>query len=75
MPEFFYTTAKNNQARPSEYFRTVPVAGSLGADIYDIDLNNLSDAGQAALRQALMDHGVLYIRDQNLSVAQLEAVT
>ena len=43
MPEFFYTTAKNNQARPSEYFRTVPVAGSLGADIYDIDLNNLSD--------------------------------
>ncbi|WVM89853.1 hypothetical protein UMZ34_05480 [Halopseudomonas pachastrellae] len=30
MPEFFYTTAKNNQARPSDYFRTVPVAGSLG---------------------------------------------
>ena len=75
MPEFFYTTAKNNQARSSNHFRTVPVAGSLGADIYDIDLNNLSDAGQADLRQALMDHGVLFIRDQNLSVEQLEAVT
>ncbi|UJJ30296.1 TauD/TfdA dioxygenase family protein [Halopseudomonas maritima] len=75
MPEFFYTTAKNNQPRASEYFRSVPVAGSLGADIYGIDLNNLSDAGQAALRLALMDHGVLFIRDQNLSVEQLEAVT
>ena len=75
MPEFFFTTAKNNQARPSEYFRSVPVAGSLGADIHDIDLNTLSDAGQADLRRALMDHGVLFIRDQNLSVEQLEAVT
>ena len=46
MPEFFFTTAKNNKARPSEYFRSVPVAGSLGADIHDIDLNTLSDAGQ-----------------------------
>ncbi|PKM29387.1 MAG: taurine dioxygenase [Gammaproteobacteria bacterium HGW-Gammaproteobacteria-11] len=75
MPEFFYTTAKNNQARPSEHFRVKPVAGSLGADIHDIDLNNLSEAGQAALRQALMDHQVLYIRDQSLSVSQLEAVS
>ena len=75
MPEFFFTTAKNNQARPSEYFRSVPVAGSLGADIHDIDLNTLSDAGQADLRRALMDHGVLFIRDQTLSVEQLEAVT
>ena len=75
MPEFFYTHARNNQARASEHFRVSPVAGSLGADIHDIDLNNLSEPGQATLRQALMDHGVLFIRDQDLSVEQLETVT
>lgn len=75
MPEFFYTTARNNQPRPSAHFRVAPVAGSLGADIHDIDLNNLSDTGQADLRQALMDHQVLFIRDQSLSVEQLEAVS
>ncbi|MGY8809395.1 MAG: TauD/TfdA dioxygenase family protein [Pseudomonadales bacterium] len=75
MPEFFYTHARNNQARSSEHFSVSPVAGSLGADIHDIDLNNLSEPGQAALRQALMDHCVLFIRDQDLSVEQLETVT
>lgn len=75
MPEFFYTTARNNQARSNQHLRVTPVAGSLGADIHDIDLNNLSEAGQAELRQALMDHQVLFIRGQSLSVEQLEAVT
>ncbi|PAU88206.1 taurine dioxygenase [Pseudomonas sp. WN033] len=75
MPEFFYTSASNNQARSYQHFKISPVAGSMGADVYDIDLNNLSDEGQKELRQALMDHLVLFIRDQNLSVAQLEAVT
>lgn len=75
MPEFFYTSASNNQARRYQHFKVSPVAGSMGADVYDIDLTNLSDAGQTELRQALMDHLVLFIRDQNLSVAQLETVT
>ncbi len=75
MPEFFYTSASNNQARTSSHFRTEPVCGGLGADIRDIDLNNLSEQGQADLRQALLDHQVLFIRDQSLSVAQLEAVS
>lgn len=75
MPEFFYTTARNNRARASDHFQVTPVAGSLGADVHGVDLNDLSDAGQADLRQALMDHQVLFIRDQKLSVAQLESVT
>jgi taurine dioxygenase len=75
MPEFFFTTARNNQARPSAYFSVRPVAGSLGADIHDVDLKGLPDAGQADLRQALMDHQVLFIRDQKLSVEDLEAVS
>ncbi|HDZ56922.1 MAG TPA: TauD/TfdA family dioxygenase [Pseudomonas xinjiangensis] len=75
MPEFFYTTAKNNPKRASDHFTVTPVAGSLGADVRDIDLNTLSEAGQQALRQALLDHQVLFIRDQALSVEQLEKVT
>lgn len=75
MAEFFYTTASNNQARKYQHLTATPVAGSLGADIHGVDLNNLSDAGQAELRQALMDHQVLFIRDQSLSIEQLEAVT
>lgn len=75
MPEFFYAPARNNQARSFQNFTAVPTAGSLGADIHGVDLNNLSDTGQAELRQALLDHQVLFIRDQQLSVSQLEAVT
>lgn len=75
MPEFFYTTAANNPARSCRHFTATPVAGSLGADVHDIDLNHLSDEGQAELRQALMDHQVLFIRDQSLSLGQFEAVT
>src|SRR5690554_3048369 len=75
MPEFFYTTARNNQARHYQHFTATPTAGAMGADIHGVNLNNLSDAGQAELRQALLDHQVLFIRDQQLDVGQLEAVT
>ena len=75
MPEFFYTTAANNPARDYRHFTATPVAGSLGAEVTDINLNQLSAEGQAELRQALMNHQVLFIRDQQLSPSQLEAVT
>ena len=74
MPEFFYTTAANNQARETSHFKVSPVAGSLGADVHDIDLTTLSEEGQAALRQALLDHQVLFIRDQQLGVEALDQV-
>ena len=34
MPEFFYTTASNNQARQSPHFRTEPVTGALGGVVW-----------------------------------------
>lgn len=75
MPEFFYTTTRNNAARPYRHFKVAPVAGSLGADVTDLDLNRLSDEGQSELRQALLDHLVLFVRGQSLSVVEFEAVT
>ena len=52
-------------------FDTRPVAGALGADITGIDLAaELADASVAALRQALLDHLVIFIRDQSLTPEQ-----
>lgn len=75
MAEFFYTTASNNQARDYQHLTATPVAGSMGADITGVDLTTISEAGQKELRQALLDHQVLFIRDQSLSISQLEEVT
>ena len=47
-----------------------PVAGALGAEISGVDLSRpLPDATVAALRQAWLDHLVLFFRDQDLSPA------
>lgn len=48
-----------------------PVAGALGAEIHGIDLaHDLDDAAIAELRQALLDHLVIFFRDQDISPAQ-----
>jgi taurine dioxygenase len=47
------------------------VAGALGAEISGVDLaQELPDATIAAIRQALLDHQVVFFRDQALTPAQ-----
>lgn len=47
------------------------VGGALGAEIAGVDLTKpLDDAAVAAIRQALLDHLVIFIRDQDISPAQ-----
>jgi taurine dioxygenase len=47
------------------------VAGALGAEISGVDLaRELPDATIAAIRQALVDHQVIFFRDQELTPAQ-----
>lgn len=75
MSEFFYALASNNRAQAYRHLQVVPVAGSLGADVTGVNLNQLDSEGFAELRAALLKHQVLFIRDQQLSVTQLEAVT
>jgi taurine dioxygenase len=44
------------------------VAGALGAEISGVDLShNLTESLAAAIRQALLDHQVIFFRDQDLS--------
>ena len=47
------------------------VAGALGAEISGVDLSQpLSDSMIAAIRQALVEHQVIFFRDQDLTPAQ-----
>jgi taurine dioxygenase len=47
------------------------VAGALGAEISGVDLShNLTESLAAAIRQALLDHQVIFFRDQDLNSDQ-----
>lgn len=43
------------------------LSGAVGAEITDLDLNVLSDAQFAALKEALFAHGLVVIRNQSLT--------
>jgi taurine dioxygenase len=44
-----------------------PVSGALGAELRGLDLEAITDEGFAALKQALLDHLVIFLPDQHLS--------
>jgi taurine dioxygenase len=51
-----------------------PIAGALGAEIHGVDLARpLADDIRRAIRQALLDHLVVFFRDQQLTPGQLAA--
>lgn len=48
-----------------------PIAGALGAELHGVDLgHDLDDATVAEIRQALLDHCVIFFRDQEFDAAQ-----
>jgi taurine dioxygenase len=48
-----------------------PIAGALGAELRGVDLAaDLDDAAVARIRQALLDHCVIFFRDQRLDAEQ-----
>lgn len=56
-------------------FELHPLASALGAEIHGVDLAaDLSDGMVAALRQALLDHLVIFFRDQDLPPARFLAL-
>jgi taurine dioxygenase len=55
-------------------FRVHPIAGALGAEVPDLDLSaELDDQTVATLRQAWLQHLVLFFRDQELPPARFLA--
>ena len=54
-----------------ETITVAPVAGALGAEVRGVDLAApLSDAAIGEIRRALLDHQVIFFRDQNLTPEQ-----
>ena len=56
---------------PGDGINIAPIAGAIGAEIDGVDLAaDLSDAQVSVLRQALLDHCVIFFRDQKLDAEQ-----
>src|SRR3546814_16352699 len=52
-----------------------PLAGAIGAEIHGVDLiENLDDVTVADIRRALLDHCVIFFRDQQFDAAQQKAL-
>lgn len=57
------TLAMKEHNRP---ITVTPISGALGAEVGGVDLGtNLSEDEVLAIRQALLDHGVIFFRDQD----------
>ena len=53
-----------------------PIAGALGAEIHGVDVaQELDDGTIGEIRQALLDHGVIFFRDQRLDIDRHKAFT
>ena len=66
--------APSGDANAYSHFEALPMAGALGAEIVGLDLSqSLDERTIAELRRALLDHLVIFFRDQRLSVEQHKA--
>lgn len=57
-----------------QQFEVTPATPVLGAYISDLHLADISEAAAEELRQALWRYGVLFLRNQQLTPAQLSEV-
>lgn len=44
-----------------------PMAGAVGAEIAGVDLNDLDDVAVSEIRRSLLEHNVVFFRDQNFT--------
>lgn len=60
---------------PADHLVVQPVAVACGAEITGVDLRTATDAELAMVHQAIVDHGVVFVRDQSLTPAEQVSVT
>ena len=51
-------------------FEVIPLSGAMGAEIKGADLREVDDDAFAEIHRILLDHGMIYFRDQDISPAQ-----
>ena len=52
-----------------------PISGALGAEVHGVDFGRvLDDATIGGIRRALLDHGVVFFRDQHFDAEQHKAL-
>jgi taurine dioxygenase len=60
---------------PTTALDVQPIAGALGAELHGVDLGgDLDDRTVAEIRQALLRHGVVFFRDQDLDAERHKAL-
>lgn len=70
---FFATDSANNAARDHQHISVRPLSGALGAEIAGpngehLDCTDLTDAASAEIRQASVDHLVVFFRNQTFDL-------
>ena len=48
----------------------VPLSGAMGSEIHGVDLRDVDDETFATIHNILLDHGMIYFRDQDITPAQ-----
>ena len=60
----------------NHHIKVEPIAGSIGAEIHHVDVSEDLDATTvAAIRTALLDHCVVFFRNQKLDAERHKAFT
>jgi taurine dioxygenase len=54
----------------SDKIQVHPISGSLGAEVHNVNLKDLNESTTKDVRQALLDHKVIFFRDQDLTPEQ-----
>ena len=58
----------------STTIKVTPVTPAIGAEISGVDLADLDETAFRAIREALMAHGVIFFRDQDISIESQKAL-
>ncbi|HHX82319.1 MAG TPA: TauD/TfdA family dioxygenase [Pseudomonadaceae bacterium] len=56
-------------------FRTVPLSAAIGAEVQGVDLSRIDDAQFEQLKRALFHYKIVFLRNQQLSLADQERLT
>jgi taurine dioxygenase len=69
------TLADRRLRMPITQLEVHPIAGALGAELHGVDLSqDLDDATVGEIRRALLDHCVIFFRDQSMDAHQQKAL-